>query len=75
MSHCSTNGEGLTFEEWVQAAGLYKPWPGTSYKEGTSCSPYSTKRKRFYPLSIRKAWRNCEDPSDHRPKAPKRYSK
>lgn len=68
------NREGLTFEEWVCAAGVAI----FGYLHGDGVAPYSTsgpdlsssKRRRWYrywyPRKIRKAWREGEDPTDWR---------
>jgi len=42
MAYYDINCEGLTFSEWVQAAGLYKPIGGSAYQSGASCAGYST---------------------------------
>lgn len=45
--HSDVNSEGLTFTEWIQAAGYYKPWPGYGDSENTSCAPYSSSTSYF----------------------------
>jgi hypothetical protein len=106
MAYHDTNCEGLTFSEWVQAAGLYRPRPGYSYCSGAECAGYSSSTSYYqgydrhgneadldinlytnggrsvrksqttthFPRRIREAWRNGEDPSDHLPGAPRRWS-
>ena len=41
MAYHDINCEGLTFSEWVQAAGLYKPRPGYWYGSDAECAGYS----------------------------------
>lgn len=74
MAYHDINCEGLTFSEWVQAAGLYKPMMGNAYQSGVSCAGYSNCGETMFPKAIRHAWRNGEDPSDYLPEAPKRWS-
>jgi len=101
MSYHDTNCEGLTFSEWAQAAGLYKPSPGYWYGSGADCVGYSTSKSGYrpvkegerrdviiqgyfykrtststthFPLHIRQAWRNGEDPLDYLPEAPRRWA-
>lgn len=100
MAYHDINSEGLTFSEWVQAAGLYKPMQGHAYGNA-DCAGYSTSRSGYrpisegerrdvivggyfykrtssstthFPLRIREAWRNGEDPSDYLPQAPRRWA-
>lgn len=74
MAYNNINHEGLTFSEWVQAAGLYKPMMGTAYQSGASCAGYTSFGKPLFSKTIRNAWRNGEDPSDYLLEAPKRWS-
>ena len=81
----SVNREGLTFEEWVCAAGvavfnneMVRPYttswtirvPVTAADRNVSdCVLRKRVRResqRFYPLSVRKAWKAGEDPSEWR---------
>lgn len=97
MAYHDVNQEGLTFSEWVQAAGHYVPSPmGDDY----GCAPYSMSSSyvceisrngneqglparfrqgrvvrsswTFFPKRLRDAWRNGEDPTEHRAVAPGR---
>jgi hypothetical protein len=99
MAYHDVNREGLTFSEWAQAAGLYKPMQGSAYGSA-DCVGYSTSTSGYrpvregerrdviiqgyfykrtssstthFPLRVRQAWRNGEDPSDHLPEAPRRW--
>jgi hypothetical protein len=49
MAYHDVNSEGLTFSEWVQAAGLYKPSPGYAYGN-SDCAGYSTSRSGYRPV-------------------------
>jgi len=101
IAYHDTNSEGLTFPEWVQAAGRYVANPmGDDY----GCAPYSRSypyyvgfdrhgneadlninlyasggtsvrrsgTRTFFPKRLREAWRNGEDPTEHRAAAPGR---
>jgi hypothetical protein len=50
MAYNDTNSEGLTFSEWIQAAGRYKPDPFCGPAGGieADCAPYS----RSYPYYV-----------------------
>ena len=75
MAYHYINSEGLTFSEWVQAAGLYKPMQGAAYQSGASCAGYTSWfGKPLFSKVIRNAWRNGEDPSDCLPQAPRRWA-
>lgn len=75
------NREGLTFEEWVCAAGVAKFDQGLvlAYTESRTVivgpdewDGWADTRRRvvkrtvWYPLEIRKAWRDGEDPTEYR---------
>jgi hypothetical protein len=66
MAKLPTNAEGLTFPEWIQAAGHYKC-------EGRYGDYECDERAKFFPRKLRTAWRNGEDPSEHFPGAGKRF--
>lgn len=55
MAAYTVNREGLTFTEWVCAAGLAR------FDIHGIAEP-----SNVYPRRVRKAWRDGEDPSDHR---------
>lgn len=74
MAYHDINSEGLTFSEWVQAAGLYKPMGGSAYQSGASCAGYTSQGQTLFPKAVRGAWRNGEDPSDYLPQAPRRWA-
>jgi hypothetical protein len=74
MAYHDMNSEGLTFSEWIQAAGYFKPDPmtgPTGGEEKRDCAPYTRTYKgcstqTFFPKKLRDAWRNGEDPSEYR---------
>lgn len=69
MAYHDVNSEGLTFSEWVQAAGRYVANPmGDDY----GCAPYTWGSHSMFPRALRDAWRNGEDPTEHRAAAPGR---
>jgi len=49
VAYHDVNNEGLTFSEWVQAAGLYKPMQGSAYGNA-DCAGYSTLRSGYRPI-------------------------
>jgi hypothetical protein len=63
------NDEGLTFAEWIQAAGRFKPmgpsFPGSHVEP--DCAPMS-----WFPRRLRRAWREGQDPTDWISSAPGR---
>lgn len=90
----SVNHEGLTFEEWVCAAGvasiddgsvgvrpyttsqvLHRPVPGRLALVNGIVVPWLAPRRetiRYYPVRVREAWKNGEDPTEHRTPAGRR---
>jgi hypothetical protein len=64
MAYHDRNSEGLTFSEWIQAAGYYKPDP-MGAGPNRDCAPYA----RSHPRALRQAWRNGEDPTEYRNQA------
>lgn len=67
----SVNAEGLTFIEWVLAAGVASfvhiasegVFPYTTSSSKWTPRPY---KQTHYPRKIRLAWRNGEDPTEYR---------
>lgn len=67
MRH-TLNRKGLTFEEWVCAAGLAVIDQGLvqPYTYSYPVGPEVRRRITYYPLWVRKAWREGEDPTEYR---------
>jgi hypothetical protein len=64
MARYSTNPEGLTFEEWVGAAGALTKWGDRVVLPWTNPGRYSS---HPYPAWVRTSWKEGVDPTDLRP--------